>query len=138
MLSRKRPALLIAAVASVIVILAYVGSEAKRWIDPYDGRDFDRLAWDADPGGYERASMCADIIDRHLQPNMSLDQISKLLGDSFTDRDRSHFHDGDQMPGVRTISYWVGPCSWIGYDDAFLFVNLDENDRLVSARVYGY
>ncbi|QDT06534.1 hypothetical protein K227x_49440 [Rubripirellula lacrimiformis] len=138
MSNRNRNVFKIVTITIMVTGLAYIGIEAKRWIDPHDGRDFDRLVWEADPGGYERAAMCTDIIDRHLQPNMTLDQISDLLGDSFTDRDRSHFQDGGQMPGVRTIAYWVGPCSWIGYDDAFLFVNLDENNQLVSASVYGY
>ncbi|MCO8121537.1 hypothetical protein NHH03_07305 [Stieleria sp. TO1_6] len=119
-------------------LLAYAAVETKRWLDPYDGLHFDPVIWKADPGGDQRAAMCADIIGRQLTPGMTLSSISDLLGDSYEQRDRSHFVDGDQMPGVRTVSYWVGPCSWIGYDDAFLFLNLDAEDRLVSATVYGY
>ena len=135
---RNRIAFRIVSIAIVVAMLAYGAITAKRWLDPYDGRGFDRIVWDADPGGAERAAMCTDIIERHLRPGMTLDQISELLGDTYADVDRSRFRDSDQMPGVRTVSYWVGPCSWIGYDDAFLYVNIDGEDRLVSAIVYGY
>ena len=123
---------------AAVAVLAYIGIATKRWLDPYDGRDFDRVVWHADPGGHDRAAMCTDIIERHLRPGMTFDRITDLLGQSFWERDRSHLADGEQMAVVRAVSYSVGSCSWIGYDDAFLYVNLDADDKLVSATVYGY
>ena len=138
MTDRQRIAVRVATIAIAVGFLAYAGIKTKRWLDPYNGRDFDRVVWDGDPGGYDRAAMCTDIIERQLTPGMTLSSIADLLGDSYREWDRSRFSGDDQTPGARTILYDVGPCSWIGYDDAFLFLHLDADDRLVSANVYGH
>jgi hypothetical protein len=103
--------------------------------DPFDNRRFSARAWrSADQNA--RARMGRDLIAHHIRPGQSEAEVIALLGKPSEIKVAGidgHFH------GVRRLEYYLG--SWglyRGWDDAFVYVYLDGENRVIEATLDGH
>lgn len=102
--------------------------------DPFDDCSFTPAAWRAaNPRG--RASMCRDLISKHLIAGTSERQVVALLGNP---DEVCKAVKGHRCFGIQTYIYSIGSWSNQGMDDAFLYVHLDANDQVIFGEIYGY
>jgi hypothetical protein len=107
------------------------------WMYPFDGARFTTEAW-ADSRNDERAPMVLDLVTNHLPTGLSQQEVEKLLGSP--DKIITAPDSGGIRPlGVKTYVYKIG--SWThykGFDDAFVYVHLDEDGKVIKAEINGY
>lgn len=118
-----------------------------RWLDPFEARRFDRHEWAA-AGPEERAAMARDAI-RHVPPGLPEAEIPALLGRCSVHETRRltgtamrgarlPYYGGTAPPGaVRTYSCYLGSWSTLYYDDAFLWVHVGEDGKVIAAVIGG-
>ena len=135
-MSRRRTGILVVVGAVVLVaavvttVYALIGNP----LDPFDNRSFTPAAWrTADRDG--RARMCRDLVSRHLIAGTAEPQVVALLG-----KPAGVYKAGerDHLVGAQTYVYSIGNWSFQGMDDAFLYVHLDANGRVIYGEIYGY
>jgi hypothetical protein len=123
----KHKILIISVVIFVIGLLSIVSAQLYSFCNnPFNDEKFSITKWKGSSKRL-RAKMAEDLIKNHLKPGLSRKQVIDLIGeDKNTD-------DGE-------VKYWLGSWSFTlnGYDDAFIFIKFDNNNKLVSAEINGY
>jgi hypothetical protein len=139
-MSRWRPIIYVALIVLAAVVVAVVMRTVESGSptgssDPFNQKRFSVGEWSS-ASREDRARMCRDLIDRHLPPGTTEQQVLALLGKP------EYVNHGDKFPqraiADRFYVYSIGNWSWQGMDDAFLYVHLDKGDRVVKAEIYGY
>jgi outer membrane protein assembly factor BamE (lipoprotein component of BamABCDE complex) len=102
-------------------------------LDPFDNRRFSVSAW-KEAEGQQRARMSEDLIAHHLPPGMTEQQVVALLGQP----EGVDLGPTEKRIAKRYYVYYIGNWSLQEMDDAYLYVHLDANDRVVKAEIYGY
>jgi hypothetical protein len=132
-MSRRRAILIAVIMCATAVAVFYVLGNP---FDPFSKNRFSAEVWrtaDAE----SRARMARDAIRHHLVPSLTTTQVVSLLGNPdkvIRDADAG----GHKLAGAKTYSYYLGCWSSYGFDDAFLYVHLDEAGSVISAEVNGY
>ncbi|GMU83209.1 MAG: hypothetical protein AMXMBFR47_30800 [Planctomycetota bacterium] len=76
---------------------------------------------------------------RHIAVGRAAAEVESLLGEpEKIISDRRQDAGGNPLDGRVTFSYYLGSWSMVAWDDAFLYVNLDDDGRVVSTEVTGY
>lgn len=96
-------------------------------MDPFDGRRFTREEWRV-ADHQRRGLMCRSLITYHLKAGMGKPELLDLLGAP----------DGIDKKGSHTYEYDIGSWPMQGMDDAYLYVYLDWDDRVVRAEIDCY
>lgn len=135
------PRRLLVSVVFLVIVLT-VGFVAVTYavrgnpLDPFDDRRFSTSAWRTTSAD-GKAPMARSAIRDHLRPGLSQAELVALLGEPgarLTGKDAG----GNGLAGSQTYSYYLGSWSIYGFDDAFLYVHLDSDGRIISAEVNGY
>ncbi len=129
-----RPAVWILA----ILALGSIGLLVQSWRSwPFDDLPFAADLWRA-ADSTTRARLADDAL-RHIAVGWSAKEIESLLGQpEKIISDRRQDAGGNPLDGRVTYSYYLGSWSLVAWDDAFLYVNLDDDGRVVSTEVIGY
>jgi hypothetical protein len=132
--------LIVLATVALVVTAGVVGGVALDcYLDPFDDRPFDPVAWAAaHEDEQERGPMARDAI-RHLPAGLSSARVRELLGEG------QIIPAGGDRWGVQprqseTWSYWLGCWSGLGpygFDSAFLYVHFGPDGRVVGAEITG-
>jgi hypothetical protein len=120
---------------SAAALYALVGNP----LDPFDNRRFSQEVWRA-AGKYdpdERARMSRDIIRRVVLPGMPETQVVDLLGPPQRVRD-TRCPDNAPLADRRLYEYGIGSWTFQRMDDAFLFVHIGPDDRVLQVEICGY
>ncbi len=104
---------------------------------PFNGCTFDQAAW-ASSDYQGRASMADDLIANHIEPGMLSETIEGMLGAPDDVLQGGRDSGGNPLSGSSTYSYYLGNWSMGGMDDAYLYVHLDDHERVLKAEVQGY
>ena len=107
------------------------------WVDPFNDRRFSASDW-AVAESEERARMASDLTDRVLARGMSVDAIQNLLGPPDSTLTGDVDAGGNKLHAHQTLSYYLGSWSGYGYDDAFLYLHLNQNGAIENSQVTGY
>ena len=106
-------------------VLCWFAWTASRPFDrPYNDRKFDAARWgegDLDV----RTSMVDDLLENHLKAGQTRQQVERWLGPPALRKEECWLYK---------VVTWGSPLS----DDAWVRVDFDASDRVVSARLYGY
>jgi hypothetical protein len=126
------------AIGCLVVLVALAVWVFVDALNPFNDRAFDRRAWSQGPDA--RIPMAKDVIRRVIQPGMTRDEVTRILGNAdelITDHDAG----GNVMPGRETLLYYLGSSSetsWLGLDDTFVYVHLNDNGVVIHTQVSGY
>jgi hypothetical protein len=129
-------------VGVVSFVVACVGAALlPRFLDPFDDASFNRSDWMSSTQE-QRAKMARDVITKHVRRGVALEEIVALLGkpdETHNIRVRGRRVDqyGNRLHGVTTYAYYLGSWSSYGFDDAYLYIHFDGDDRVLSAEVTG-
>ncbi len=119
----------LAAASLTTVVYLSVGNP----LDPFDDQRFTAARWHgSDPES--RAPIARSVARRHLTPGLSSTQVLALVGQP----DNVYGRGDDRTRGDQTYSYYLGNWSLYGFDDAFLYVHLDAQGKVITAEVTGY
>jgi hypothetical protein len=122
-------AILGVAVSAAALLILYFGWVFSRFTTPYTGRQpipFEHEAWlaDTDERQGARYLMLDDLFAKHPLVGLSRNDLEALLGPIKRRNPSTGW------------SYYLGPePSPFGVDDAWLLVEFDSSDRVVSTRV---
>ncbi len=113
------------------------------YLDPFDDRPFDPVAWAAADGNErDRGPMARDAF-RHLPAGTPKDRVWELLGEPQpVRRDPRGPVDayGNRLQHPETWAYWLGCWSGLGpygFDAAFLYVHFGPDGRVVATEITG-
>jgi hypothetical protein len=122
--------------APLLVLAAVVYAWVGNPLDPFDDRRFSPGAWQK-ASADSRARMSRNVIRRVIKPGVVESEVVTLLGkpDSVSDR---RGPGGKVLTGIRIYEYRIGNWPLWRMDDAFVYVHLDTNDRVVKSEIYGY
>lgn len=136
MSSRLAHIALLLAVISGAAVYAFIGNP----LDPFDNCRFSAEKWRAATREYDvdtRAKMARDLSERLIRPGSSESEVVALLG--APDHVEEGKDPGDmRSSGARFYKYDLGSFPWYGFDDAYLYVDLDSQDRVVACKIDGY
>ena len=125
--------LLLAVLITLMVVVVWLAAD---WWDPFNDARFDPKVWSrVSPS--ERTPMARDLVSNHLRPGMVETQVKSLLGEPDTVWQSSDPR-GNRLPGHRTIAYSIGNASFHGFDDAFVYVHMNRQNRVIAAEINGY
>lgn len=125
--------LLAVLIAFSVAMYAWVGNP----FDPLDDECFSTDAWRQASDRSLRGHMARDLVRHVIKAGLTEPQILALLGrpDYVGDQRGPR---GRSLTGTRTYIYGIGNWTWLSMDDAFVYVYLDVNQRVVQAEIHGY
>jgi hypothetical protein len=138
--TRNLSVLLLIGFATLVgfVVVAVVVIALDRETDPFDNQQFDPAVWAA--GDHEvRMAMARDAA-RRTPAGMSEAEVVNLLGKPDTVEESRRLTASAPARAVQTYSYYLGSShlsSLRGLDDAFLWVHLGNDGRVVAAVIGG-
>lgn len=134
--NRKQRAILGVVLLMFVVGMALIANKIGVFtlFDPFDKRPFNSSTWAA-AEREGRAPMARDLVRNHLPAGMSADEVIVLLGqpDWIVNRGSAANSSGC----ARVFQYHLGGWSEYSMDSVFVEVHLDNNDRVVVAKIVG-
>lgn len=108
-------------------------------LNPFNDRVFDGRGWthgDIDA----RIPMAQDVVARVVKIGMARDEVTRILGPP-GEVLHGRGSGGKAMPGQETLSYYLGSSGgtmWLGMDDAFVYIHLNDEGFVMDAEISGY
>ncbi len=132
---KKNSKILLASFILFGTILAWVIADT---LNPFNDQPFDRAIWLQ--GADSRIAMAKDVISRLIHDEMSRDEVIRLIGEA-DEICEGQDSGGNELPGVETLKYYLGSSgatSFLGMDDAFVYVHLDDKGKVIHKEINGY
>jgi len=136
----RRTRKIVLAVCAAAGVLSLVAASAWLLIDrldPFNDAPFTAIDWMNCRTDEARASMARDLVRNHLPKGMSEAEVVALLGEPGVLQGGTDT-GGNRVLGTKTYFYYIGTWSLQGFDDAFVYVHLDSDSKVISAEVTGY
>ncbi len=120
---------------SLCILVAFVGAifacgfGVSSLFNPFNDKLFDRVIW-LESKASERARMADNLIKTELRPGKRKAWVHELLGQPF--------HDRKLGDGRSLLTYHIGTWPIRGYDDTFVYIYFDANDRLLRSEISGH
>jgi hypothetical protein len=134
--NRRRQILIGSVVLVILLMMTMLANMTGMFhvFDPFDKRPFSSETWLATTRE-DRAPMARDLVKNHLPAGLSVSDVVAFLGPP----DRIITGSSASIrPGCsKALTYYLGCWSEYGMDAAFVYVHIDNNDKVVLSEIIG-